>query len=621
MQGSENDGKVAFITCALHSGEMDTPRNAWILDSGATTHICSNRKLLTNATKLTVQHDILVGNGEIVTANESGCVDILPDMRLQDVLFCPQLKVNLISVNKLIEDGFDVYFSNDDCSIWKGKTKLLSTAKTNKLFMISTNEQEMYSAIELHRKVGHFSQMTKLKGSVNGVTDTDTRNIKECEICIQAKQTKSPISKGNQENAAKVAELLHIDLMGPITPCGRNAERYIINILDEKSKLSYSKALQHKSEAADVIINVINLLERQTKNYVKSIRSDRGTEFLNHHLQKFLEEKGITHQTSAPYSPHQNGNAERFNRTLIEKVRAVLLDSKLDKTFWPFAVEHCSYIRNRLPCQPHDRTPIEVAFGTTPDLSSWHIFGQECFVLKSPPERGGKLDSKSRKGIFVGYEPGSKDTFRIFCGNKIILSRNVKFIGESHHQPECNEEKELTPSSLQNITFEEEDLDAADYQESDTVETTSTKDSDEDATDIAHSNQSSDNEERRYPRRERRVPKEYWVANLCLAEPQKLEDALSSPQKEDWLLALQDEISSLQQNDVFDVVEKLPGIKTLPCKWVFKIKYDTNGNVQRFKARLVAKGFKQRTGVDFNETFAPVAVESAQVLVPGRSNP
>ena len=81
------------------------------------------------------------------------------------------------------------------------------------------------------------------------------------------------------------------------------------------------------------------------------------------------------------------------------------------------------------------------------------------------------------------------------------------------------------------------------------------------------------------------------------------------------MLALHDEISSLQKHNVFDVVDRQPGIKSLPCKWVFKIKYDQHGNVQRFKARLVAKGFKQVTGIDFNETFAPVARQSTLRLL------
>ena len=104
-------------------------------------------------------------------------------------------------------------------------------------------------------------------------------------------------------------------------------------------------------------------MEKQTGNAVKVVRSDRGTEFLNAELQIFLAKNGIQQQTSAPYTPQQNGNAERYNRTILEQVRAVLLDCRLDKCFWNFAVEYCAFVRNRLPCQPHGHTPYEVVFG------------------------------------------------------------------------------------------------------------------------------------------------------------------------------------------------------------------------------------------------------------------
>ena len=74
-------------------------------------------------------------------------------------------------------------------------------------------------------------------------------------------------------------------------------------------------------------------------------------------------------------------------------------------------------------------------------------------------------------------------------------------------------------------------------------------------------------------------------------------------------------MSSLSEKDVFDVVDRTPKMKTLPCKWVFKVKYDQDGNIQRFKARLVAKGFKEIAGIDFGETFALVAKQSTLRLL------
>ena len=142
-------------------------------------------------------------------------------------------------------------------------------------------------------------------------------------------------------------------------------------------------------------------MEKQTGNAVKAVRSDRGTEFLNAELQNLLMENGIQQQTSAPYTPQQNGNAERYNRTILDKVRAVLLDSGLERCFWNFAVEYCVFVRNRLPCQPHGQTPFEAVFDQKPDVSSMHIFGESCYVLKNPSEVTGKLEAKSKSGFFV----------------------------------------------------------------------------------------------------------------------------------------------------------------------------------------------------------------------------
>ena len=269
----------------------------------------------------------MVGNGNIVTAEELGDVRLQPNLELHDILFCPELRANLISVNKLIEDGFNVYFANNECSIWKGKTKIVSVPKLNQLLILQQAGARVCSALQLHRKMAHFGQMPKLKGAVTGLNEKDCEDVKNCEICIQAKQTRTTVEKRKEENAAKTSELLHLDLMGPITPCGRNGERFIITILDENSKLGFSRALHSKSDACDVVKNVIKIIERQTGHQVKAIRSDRGTEFINHVLKQFLAENGIVQQTSAPNTPQQNGNAERFKRTLIGKVRAVLLDS------------------------------------------------------------------------------------------------------------------------------------------------------------------------------------------------------------------------------------------------------------------------------------------------------
>lgn len=89
-------------------------------------------------------------------------------------------------------------------------------------------------------------------------------------------------------------------------------------------------------------------------------------------------------------------------------------------------------------------------------------------------------------------------------------------------------------------------------------------------------------------------------------EPQTYEEAISGEQGEKWQVATDEEMASLLENNTWEVVEKPPGANIIDVKWVYKVKYDTTGKVDRFKARLVAKGYKQLEGIDYNEVFAPV---------------
>ena len=132
---------------------------------------------------------------------------------------------------------------------------------------------------------------------------------------------------------------------------------------------------------------------------------------------------------------------------------------------------------------------------------------------------------------------------------------------------------------------------------------------------IAEENNNETVQQRRYPLRTRTPPEPYWVANVMLEEPKTFQDAITSPQSDDWKMALDEEIRSLSEQNVYKVVQQSPDVNPLPCKWVFKIKYDRNGNIQRFKARLVAKGYKQISGIDFHETFSPVAKQSTLRLL------
>ena len=99
-------------------------------------------------------------------------------------------------------------------------------------------------------------------------------------------------------------------------------------------------------------------------------------------------------------------------------------------------------------------------------------------------------------------------------------------------------------------------------------------------------------------------------------EPASYQEAIYSPDSDRWLEAMKSEMQSMHDNQVWTLIDPPNGLKTIGCKWVFKKTTDMDGNVHTFKARLVAKGFEQTHGVDYNETFSPVAMlKSIRILL------
>jgi hypothetical protein len=368
-------------------------------------------------------------------------------------------------------------------------------------------------------------------------------------------------------------------------------------------------------------------LENQTGHKLKIVRTDRGGEYLCGELKDYLVKKGMVHELTAPYTPEQNGAAERLNRTLEERVRAMLEDSKLPPKLWAEAVSTASYIRNRSPVAGKVKTPVELLYGQKPDISILRTFGARAYV-HIPGKLRTKLDPVSKIGVMVGYEPHTKG-YRVLLDdtNKITVSRNVMFDESRSVKIDKLEE----PRSLEDLIVSLDDVPAVepavepppppvqhleDDELNDEFQDAETEDEDlppapEQPVPVPalHDVPEPEGAGRRYPTRHRSAPGEWYKANIAETseEPKTLDDALNSPDADKWKQAMDDEVKSLHDNGTW-VLEKTPdGVKPIPVMWVFKIKRDAAGNIERYKARLVVKGFKQRAGVDFNEVFAPVS--------------
>ncbi|GJU49362.1 retrovirus-related pol polyprotein from transposon TNT 1-94 [Tanacetum coccineum] len=192
-----------------------------------------------------------------------------------------------------------------------------------------------------------------------------------------------------------------------------NHEKYTLVIVDEYSRYTWVYFLRKKSQAPEMIMSFIRMVENQNDVKVKQIRTDNGTEFRNHELESFCDEKGISQNFSSPYTPEQNGVAERKNKTLIEAARTMLNGLVLSKHFWTDAVRIACYTQNRsIIVKRHDKTSYEIFRERIPDISYFYVFGCPVFI-HNHKDHLGKFDAKADDGYFLGYSSALK-AFRVY---------------------------------------------------------------------------------------------------------------------------------------------------------------------------------------------------------------
>ncbi len=186
--------------------------------------------------------------------------------------------------------------------------------------------------------------------------------------------------------------------------------------------------LKYKSEVFKTFVEWKAMVERSTGRKLKAIRSDNGGEYISNEFSAYLTSEGIKHELTIPYTPEQNGIAERLNRTLIESVRSMLMESHLPKSFWAEALTTAVYLRNRSPTKVmEDRTPHEALFGNKAKVSHLRIFGCYCYAHIEKEHRQ-KLDPKAKDCILLGYGNAVKG-YRLYDiqDRSVFYSRNVIF--------------------------------------------------------------------------------------------------------------------------------------------------------------------------------------------------
>ncbi|GKD63281.1 retrovirus-related pol polyprotein from transposon TNT 1-94 [Tanacetum coccineum] len=213
--------------------------------------------------------------------------------------------------------------------------------------------------------------------------------------CALGKSKKSSHQPKAEDANQEKLYLLHMDLCGLMHVESINRKKYILVIVDDYSRFTWVKFLRSKDEAPDAIIKCIKNIQFRLNATICNVRTDNGTEFVNHTLLDFYENVGISHQTYVARTPQQNGIVERRNRTLVEAARTMLIFSKAPMFLWAEAINTACYTQNRsLIHLCYNKNPYELIHDKKPDLSFLHVFGSLCYPTNDN-EGLGKLNAKA----------------------------------------------------------------------------------------------------------------------------------------------------------------------------------------------------------------------------------
>ena len=296
----------------------------------------------------------------------------------------------------------------------------------------------------LHRQCGHVNyrklcKMIKNK-SVNHYISVSLNNINErilreltkekCVGCLRGKMTRASMTGVVDWRADEVLDVLVVDICGAINVPTFSGVRYILLLMDVKSRKIFCFLLKYKSEAADKIINLVKCIQNQKGKIVKRYHGDNAPDLMSNKVVNFFEAQGTIVTTSTANTSQLNALIERMNRTELEMMRCVMYSVDAYMGLWAEAAMYCAYIIDRLINVHNEyRSPIELYDERKPDMKYIHVWGCDVHYHVTKKVRQNKLSAVSRPAIFVGNMPNEEHKYRVFDVEKmkVIITHEVHF--------------------------------------------------------------------------------------------------------------------------------------------------------------------------------------------------
>jgi hypothetical protein len=406
-----------------------------------------------------------IGQGQIHVAIHNGLAN--RHTILKDVLYCPQIGTNLLSVTHLTKCGSDIRFTSEICQIYSPEGDLIGLAPLSdglyrlkctilgveQVYITRYEEGENVKATQLartttasatmavwHSRLGHISDQSIMKivrsGMAEGMDVEENKTPTDyCDECEATARSQFPILEETLTRSNEPLGRLFSHVC-QVNHVSREGYSHFITFVDDHSRFTTIYPIKKESDTLEVFKEFLAEAEQQSGNRLKILRTDGGGEYSSPEFTDYLKEASIVHEKTGPNTPQEHCVAECVTWTLATMTMAMLVGAKSPggRTAWPYAIRHAAHIKNIIPhpALPDGTSPYELWTGNKPSVATIRIFG--CKATATVPSKcREKLARRSISGIHLGLAMGKK-AFLVYDPNtrRIHESQDVHFVEESN---------------------------------------------------------------------------------------------------------------------------------------------------------------------------------------------
>nr|GEW16441.1 retrovirus-related Pol polyprotein from transposon TNT 1-94 [Tanacetum cinerariifolium] len=569
----------------------------FIVDSWCSKHMTGNLKLLINFVEKFLG-TMKFENDQI--APILGYTDMVQGtVTIKRVYYVEGLNHNLFSVGQFCDADLEVAFRKSTCYIRDLKgNDLLTGSRGTDLYSISLQDTSSPDPICLmakvtssqawlwHRCLSHLNfdtiNLLSKNDIVIGLPKLKFFKDHLCSSCELGKAKRKSFQTKTTPSSKRRLQLLHMDLCGSMRVESINGRKYVLVIVDDYSRYTWTHFLRSKDDTLEVLIDFLRLVQRGLHAQVRIVRAEKGTEYLNKTLHAYFAAKGINHQTFIARTPEQNSVVKRWNRTLVEAARTMLSAAKVPLFFWAEAISTTCFTQNRSLVIPRQEKHLTTSSMTGNRLLSSFtflaLFATSSEMFKSRPQCQENVPQT------VGTVTTSNELDLLFSlmfdeflnGSTQVVSKS--FAVTTADAPNKCQQQHTTPLNTQ-TTLEP---------------TCHVPTQAPTVTPIENINQAETITENA------QVEDDDFINIFCTPVQDRGETS-----------SRHEELYRFDRLDVWELVNRPLCKNVINIKWLWKNKRDEENSVIRNKSRLVAKGYAQKEGVDFEESFAPVGSCSA----------